>query len=192
MSTMDGTRTAQATNPSSSSNKPIEEGSRTVTATPSTSSSSSYCPDCPICNPLDAKSANVSTYGTIEPFSYDTQPSEPTFLESSIEACAEICCCICDSPPPSIRTSEWSSTAYPSSLSSNSYSYGETETGSSQDQTSDAETIHAQRPSDGYTRQQEMRPIKDDSVQHPQTLSGNVNNNSVTHSGEKKKLYSIA
>lgn len=192
MSTMDSTHTAQPTNPSSSSNETIEEGPQTVTATSSTSSSSSYCPDCPICNPPDHKSAKVPTYGTIEPLSYDTQLPEPTFLESSLEACAEICCCICDSPPPSIRTSEWSSTAYPSSLSSNSYSYGETETGSSQDQTSDAETIHAQRNDDGYKRQQEMRPIKDDSVQDPQSHSNDLNNNSVTHSAEKKKLYSIA
>ncbi|PNP56099.1 hypothetical protein THARTR1_03624 [Trichoderma harzianum] len=192
MSTMDNTRPAQPTNPSSSSNETIEQGSRTATATSSTSSSSSYCPDCPICNPPDAKSANAPAYGTIEPLSYDSQPPEQTFLEASIEACAEFCCCICDSPPPSIRTSDWSSTTYPSSISSNSYSYGETETGSSLGQTSDVETIHAQRHSDGYRSQQEMRPIKDDSVQDPQSLSNNLSNDAVTHSGEKKKSYSIA
>ncbi|KAL6821243.1 hypothetical protein V8C40DRAFT_51351 [Trichoderma camerunense] len=198
MSAMDNTSTTQPTNPSPSSNETIE-GSESVTATSSTSSSSSYCPDCPICNPPDNKSANASAYGTIEPLSYDSQPPEPTFLESTVEACAEICCYICDSPPPSIRTSDWSSTTYPSSISSNSYSsnsysYGETETGSSQSQTSDAETVHthAHRHSVGYKRQQEMRPIKEDSVQDPQSLSGNLNNNSVTHSGEKKKSYSIA
>ncbi|PKK54212.1 hypothetical protein CI102_565 [Trichoderma harzianum] len=189
MSAMDNTSTTQPTNPSSSSNEAIEDGSRTVTATSSTSSSSSYCPDCPICNPPDGKSSNASAYGTIEPLSYD-QPPEPTFLESTVEACAELCCCICDSPPPSIRTSDWSSTTYPSSISSNSYSYSGTETGSSQSQTSDAETVHthAHRHSDGYKRQQEMRP----SVQDPQSLSSNLSNNSVTHSGEKKKSYSIA
>ncbi|KAL6799558.1 hypothetical protein GGI42DRAFT_57286 [Trichoderma sp. SZMC 28013] len=191
MSTMDSTRPAQSTNPSSSSNETIE-GSQTVTATSSTGSSSLYCPDCPICNPPDTKSANASAYGTIEPLSYDSQRSEPTFLESSIDACAQFCCCICDSPPPSIRTSDWSSTTYPSSISSNSYSYGETETTSSQGQTSDAETTHTHRHSDGYKSQQEMRPIKDNSVQDPQSLSDNLNNNSVTHSGEKKKSYSIA
>ncbi|KKP01139.1 hypothetical protein THAR02_06773 [Trichoderma harzianum] len=197
MSAMDNTSTTQPTNPSPSSNETIEDGSRTVTATSSTStsSSSSYCPDCPICNPPDAKSANASAYGTIEPLSYDSQPPEPTFLESTVEACAELCCCICDSPPPSIRTSDWSSTTYPSSISSNSYSYGETETGSSQSQTSDAETIHTHRHrhSDGYKRQQEMRPVKEENIaQSPQSLSVNLSDSSVTHTGEKKKSYSIA
>ncbi|KAK4065404.1 hypothetical protein Trihar35433_7524 [Trichoderma harzianum] len=83
MSAMDNTSTTQPTNPSSSSNETIEEGSQTATATSSTSASSSYCPDCPICNPPDNKSANASAYGTIEPLSYDSQPPEPTFLEST-------------------------------------------------------------------------------------------------------------
>ncbi|KAM6476113.1 hypothetical protein HDV62DRAFT_256739 [Trichoderma sp. SZMC 28011] len=197
MSAMDNTSTTQTTNPSSSSNETIE-GSQTVTATSSTSTSSSYCPDCPICNPPDNKSVNASAYGTIEPLSYDSQPPEPTFLESTVEACAEICCYICESPPPSIRTSDWSSTIYPSSISSNSYSsnsysYSGTETGSSQSQTSDAETIHTHRHGGGYKRQQEMRPVKEENIaQSPQSLSVNLSNSSVTHSGEKKKSYSIA
>ncbi|KAL6788530.1 hypothetical protein J3E68DRAFT_415145 [Trichoderma sp. SZMC 28012] len=193
MSAMDNTSTTQPTNPSSSSNETIEEGSQTATATSSTGSSSSYCPDCPICNPSDTKSANASAYGTIESLSYDSQLPEPTFLESTVEACAEICCYICDSPPPSIRTSDWSSTTYPSSISSNSYSYSGTETGSSQSQTSDAETVHTHRHRDGYKRQQEMRPVKDENIaQSPQSLSVNLSDSSVTHSGEKKKSYSIA
>ncbi|KAL5085566.1 hypothetical protein Trisim1_010179 [Trichoderma cf. simile WF8] len=192
MSAMDNTSTTQPTNPSSSSNETIE-GSQTVTATSSSGSSSSYCPDCPICNPPDGKSPNASAYGTIEPLSYDSQPPEPTFLESTVEACAEICCYICDSPPPSIRTSDWSSTTYPSSMSSDSYSYSGTETTSSQSQTSDAETVHTHRHRGGYRRQQEMRPVKEENIaQSPQSLSVNLSDSSVTHSGEKKKSYSIA
>ncbi|UKZ83790.1 hypothetical protein TrVFT333_011603 [Trichoderma virens FT-333] len=161
---MDNTRTAQLDNPSSSSNETITEDRQTTTDASSTDAASSYCPDCPICNPPDTKSASVSTYGTIEPLSHNFQPFKPTFLETSLEICAEIYCCICDSPPPSIRSSEWSSTPYPSSLSSNSYSYTETETGLSQDQASDAGTVNMQnlsRQDDGYKKQQEMRSIKD-------------------------------
>ncbi|KAL7942904.1 hypothetical protein V8C42DRAFT_330707 [Trichoderma barbatum] len=168
---MDSARTAKSNDPSTSSTETIVEETQTTTDASSTDSFSSYCSDCPICNPPDTKLGKIYAYGTIEPRSLGTQPPKPTFLEESVEAFAQICCCICDGPPPSIRTSEWSSTQYPSSSSSQSYSYGDTETTFSQDQTSDAETIHTQgqpRQDDGYKRQQGMRSTKDEApAPHP-------------------------
>ncbi|KAL7929817.1 hypothetical protein V8C35DRAFT_314404 [Trichoderma chlorosporum] len=173
MPTMENTSATQPTISPSSSAEEAAEDTQTIPEISITKSPSFY-PDCPICNPPDTKSVNVSSYGTIESYSSDSQSLQPTFLEASLEACAEFCCCICDTSPPSSQSSEWSSTPYPSSLSSNSYSYSETETASSQDQTTDTETIQAQnlpRSDDGYKRQQEMRSVKDNSIlQYPRRI----------------------
>lgn len=146
--------------------------SQATTDTSSIGSFSSYCSECPICNPPDESPARSSPYGTFTaPPHNNIQPPEHSFLEhsfleASIEACSQICCGICDidSPPPSIQSSECSSTPYPSSLSSNSAF--DVEISHFQDQTTDAAATQTQsilRHNEGYKMQETMRSTNDES-----------------------------
>ncbi|KAH0493566.1 hypothetical protein TgHK011_000229 [Trichoderma gracile] len=125
-----------------------------ITENPSTTTSSittpppSYHSRNPSANPLEPTLTHTHTTGTIVlPYDNTTTTSQPTqkpnIVRESIEACIE-CCCV-HRVPSWDWSSDYSTTPYPSSLSSyTTDSYSRTESMRSRDRVSDAEPVQVE------------------------------------------------
>lgn len=150
----------------------------TTTETPSTTSSitsppPSYHSQSPNINPLEPTLTDIHTTGTIVlPYDNTTtyQPApKPNIMKESIDACIEFCCVPRVSPWD--WSSDYSTTTYPSSLSSHTAdSYRRTESMRSRDTVSDAESEsqveHAKKKKKdvGYAKQEGMCATSHDSA----------------------------
>ncbi|PTB72428.1 hypothetical protein M440DRAFT_1405429 [Trichoderma longibrachiatum ATCC 18648] len=140
----------------------INEGPSHPTPSSSTITSPppSYHSGNPQLDPLQPALTNTHTTGTIV-LPYDNsgtyQPApKPNIVKESIAACVDFCCV--PRVPPWDWSSDYSSTAYPSSLSSyTSGSYTTTESMRSRDRVSDAEPVQVENAKNkdvGYAKQE--------------------------------------
>ncbi|KAL6854442.1 hypothetical protein J3F83DRAFT_754568 [Trichoderma novae-zelandiae] len=162
---MDSTgTTSHPTSPPTPSSETVVVNPSTTTASIITEPPPSYRSQCPVCNPLDPTLTNIHTNGTIvlpyDNAAYQREP-RPNVLKESLIACVEYCCL--PRPPPSDWSSDYSTTPYPSSLSSYTDPYSRMESRRSLDRISEAEPVQTENVSKqnvAYAKQEGMRSAK--------------------------------